>query len=256
MALIEFSGLTKRYGAVAAVEDLTFSLAPARVTGFVGSNGAGKSTTMRALLGLTRPTAGSATIDGLPYAALDHPIRSVGAMVDPQVFHPRRTARNSLRVVAKAARLSEGRVDEVLSHVGLANVAGRRVGGFSMGMRQRLALANALLGDPETLVLDEPANGLDPDGVRWLRGLIRSMAAEGRTVFVSSHLLAELAQTVDDVVIIAHGRLVAHEPMAHLLKRAGDSSLEDVFFTLTSPADQSRPSTAVTDRPDTNWSPS
>jgi ABC-2 type transport system ATP-binding protein len=233
MALIEFTGLTKRYGDVTAVDDLTFTLAPGRVTGFVGANGAGKSTSMRTLLGLTRPSAGSATIDGHAYADLADPIRSVGAMVDPDVFHPRRSARNALRVIARAVDLPSGRVDDVIARVGLAGAARRRVGGFSMGMRQRLALAAALLGDPETLVLDEPANGLDPEGVHWLRGLIRTMADDGRTVFVSSHLLAELAQTVDDVVIIAHGRLVAHQPMAELLGQAQGSSLEEVYLSLT-----------------------
>lgn len=232
MALIEFSGLTKRYGDIAAVEDLTFTLATGRVTGFVGSNGAGKSTSMRVLLGLTRPTSGSVTIDGQQYADLTDPIRSVGAMVDPDVFHPRRSARNALRVIARAADIPDRRVDEVLAQVGLAGASRRKAGTFSMGMRQRLALAAALLGDPETLVLDEPANGLDPEGVHWLRGLIRSMAAEGRTVFVSSHLLAELAQTVDEVVIIAHGRLVTHQEMAELLGRARTSSLEDVYLSL------------------------
>jgi ABC-2 type transport system ATP-binding protein len=233
MSLIQFTGLTKRYGDVTAVDDLTFTLAPGRVTGFVGANGAGKTTTMRMLLGLTRPTAGSATIDGQPYADLTAPVRSVGAMVDPDVFHPRRSARNALRVIARAADLPSGRVDDVMAQVGLAGAARRKVGGFSMGMRQRLALAAALLGDPDTLALDEPANGLDPEGVHWMRALIRSMADEGRTVFVSSHLLAELAQTVDDVVIIAHGRLVTHQPMAELLGRAAGGSLEEVYLALT-----------------------
>jgi ABC-2 type transport system ATP-binding protein len=233
MALIEFTGLTKRYGSVTAVEDLTFELAPGRVTGFVGANGAGKTTSMRMLLGLTRPTSGSVTIDGRPYAGLAHPLREVGAMVDPDVFHPRRSARNALRVIARSGDLPAQRVDEVLGQVGLAGAARRKVGGFSMGMRQRLALAAALLGDPGTLVLDEPANGLDPEGVHWLRGLIRGMADEGRTVFVSSHLLAELAQTVHEVVIIAHGRLVTHQPMAALVGQALGSSLEDVYLSLT-----------------------
>jgi ABC-2 type transport system ATP-binding protein len=233
MALIEFNGLTKRYGKVTAVEDLTFSLTPGRVTGFVGANGAGKTTTMRTLLGLTHPSGGTATIDGNAYADLAHPLRSVGAMVDPDVFHPRRRARDALRVIARGGGISDERVDEVLQIVGLTAVSRRRVGGFSMGMRQRLALAVALLGDPDTLVLDEPANGLDPEGVHWLRLLVRRMAHEGRTVFISSHLLAELAQTVDDVVIIAHGRLVAHEPMDTLLDRAHGSSLEHVYLTLT-----------------------
>jgi ABC-2 type transport system ATP-binding protein len=230
---IELQGLTKRYGPITAVEDLTFSPAPGRVTGFVGANGAGKSTTIRMLLGLTRPDAGTATIDGKAYAELRDPLRTVGAMVDPNVFHPNRTGRNALRVIARAAEISDSRVDHVLALVGLTDAAHRRVGGYSMGMRQRLALAAALLGDPGAVVLDEPANGLDPHGVHWLRGLIRDLAADGRTVFVSSHLLAELAQTIDDVVIIAHGRLVTHEPMAALLERANGASLEDVFLNLT-----------------------
>lgn len=231
---IELHGLTKRYGPITAVEDLTFSPAAGRVTGFVGANGAGKSTTIRMLLGLTRPDAGAATIDGKAYADLRDPLRTVGAMVDPDVFHPNRTGRNALRVIARAARITDGRVDHVLSLVGLTEAARRRVGGYSTGMRQRLGLAAALLGDPGAVVLDEPANGLDPHGVHWLRGLIRGLAAEGRTVLVSSHLLAELAQTIDDVVIIDHGRLVAHEPMAALLGLAADGSLEDVFLNLTS----------------------
>jgi ABC-2 type transport system ATP-binding protein len=238
---IELHGLTKRYGHITAVEDLTFSPAPGRVTGFVGANGAGKSTTIRMLLGLTRPDAGTATIDGKAYAELRDPLRTVGAMVDPNVFHPKRTGRNALRVIARAAEIPDSRVDYVLALVGLTDAARRRVGGYSMGMRQRLGLATALLGDPGAVVLDEPANGLDPHGVHWLRGLIRDLAAEGRTVFVSSHLLAELAQTIDDVVIIAHGRLVTHEPMTALLARANGGSLEDVYLNLTgtTPVDSS-----------------
>lgn len=231
---IELQGLTKRYGPITAVENFTLSLAPGRVTGFVGANGAGKSTTMRMLLGLTRPDAGTATIDGNAYAELRNPLRTVGAMVDANVFHPNRTGRNALRVIARVAEISDGRVDHVLALVGLTDAAHRRVGGYSMGMRQRLGLAAALLGDPGVVVLDEPANGLDPHGVHWLRGLIRDLAAEGRTVFVSSHLLAELAQTIDDVVIIADGRLVTHEPMAALFERTDGGSLEDVFLNLTS----------------------
>jgi ABC-2 type transport system ATP-binding protein len=238
---IELHGLTKRYGPITAVEDLTFSPASGRVTGFVGANGAGKSTTIRMLLGLTRPDAGAATIDGKAYAELRDPLRTVGAMVDPNVFHPNRTGRDALRVIARAAEISDSRVDNVLALVGLTDAAHRRVGGYSMGMRQRLALAAALLGEPGAVVLDEPANGLDPYGVHWLRSLIRGLAAEGRTVFVSSHLLAELAQTIDDVVIIAHGRLVTHEPMTALLERANGGSLEDVYLNLTSttPVDSS-----------------
>ena len=231
---IEMRGLTKRYGPITAVENFTLSLAPGRVTGFVGANGAGKSTTMRMLLGLTRPDAGTATIDGNAYAELRNPLRTVGAMVDANVFHPKRPGRNALRVIARVAEISDGRVDHVLALVGLTDAAHRRVGGYSMGMRQRLGLAAALLGDPGVVVLDEPANGLDPHGVHWLRGLIRDLAAEGRTVFVSSHLLAELAQTIDDVVIIADGRLVTHEPMAALFERTDGGSLEDVFLNLTS----------------------
>ena len=233
MAQIEFRNLTKRYGSLTAVDTLTFSPRPGCITGFVGANGAGKSTTIRMLLGLTRPSSGTAIIDGRPYAELRDPLRSVGAMVDPNIFHPRRTGRNALRVIARAADIPDTRVDDVLALVGLTNAARRRSGSYSTGMRQRLALAAALLGDPDTLVLDEPANGLDPEGVHWLRGLIKSLAAEGRTVFVSSHLLAELAQTIDDVVIIAHGRLITHEPVVSLLTRADTASLEHAYLELT-----------------------
>jgi ABC-2 type transport system ATP-binding protein len=233
VAQIEFRNLTKRYGSLTAVDTLTFSPRPGCITGFVGANGAGKSTTIRMLLGLTRPSSGTAIIDGRPYAELRDPLRSVGAMVDPNIFHPRRTGRNALRVIARAADIPDTRVDDVLALVGLTNAARRRSGSYSTGMRQRLALAAALLGDPDTLVLDEPANGLDPEGVHWLRGLIKSLAAEGRTVFVSSHLLAELAQTIDDVVIIAHGRLITHEPVVSLLTRADTASLEHAYLELT-----------------------
>lgn len=235
MAVIELDGLTKTYGDVRAVDGLSLTLPPGRVTGFVGPNGAGKTTTMRMLLGLTRPTAGTALIDGKRYIDLPHPTRTVGAMVDPDVFHPNRSGRDALRVMARASRIPDSRVDEMLDLVGLADAGGRRAGGYSTGMRQRLALAAALLGDPETLVLDEPVNGLDPQGVHWLRGLVRSLAAEGRTLFVSSHLLAELAQTVDDIVIITAGRLVTHQPMAELLQSAENSSLEEMYLRLTGP---------------------
>ena len=186
------------------------------------------------LLGLTRQSAGTATIDGRTYAELPEPIRHVGAMVEPDVFHPNRSGRNALRVIARGAGIPYSRVEELLGLVSLTDVAVRRVGGYSTGMRQRLALAAALLGDPSTLILDEPANGLDPQGVHWLRGLIRQMASDGRTVFVSSHMLAELAQVVDDVVIIAGGRLVTHESMEDLLDRVDGESLEDVYLDLTS----------------------
>jgi ABC-2 type transport system ATP-binding protein len=235
MAVIDLDGLTKRYRDVTAVNDLTLTLPPGRVTGFVGANGAGKTTTIRMILGLTRPTAGRATIDGQPYADIPDPARTVGAMIDPRVFHPNRSGRNSLRVIARAARIPDQRVDQVLELVDLSSHARRRTGGYSTGMRQRLALAAALLGDPATLILDEPGNGLDPQGIHWLRQLIRDMAADGRTVLISSHLLAELAQTVDDVVIIDHGRLATHQPMADLLAQAHGGSLEDVYLNLTSP---------------------
>ena len=233
MTTIRIEGLTKRYGPVNAVDDLTFFPAPGRVTGFLGPNGAGKSTTLRILLGLAAPTSGQATIDGKPYAQLSQPLRHVGALLDSGVFHPGRSGRDSLRVEARTHSIAAARVDEVLALVDLAASGRRRVGGYSLGMCQRLALAAALLGDPSTLLLDEPANGLDPEGVRWLRLLIRELAGEGRTVLVSSHQLAELAQTVDDVVIINRGRLVTHEPMSDLLERRA-GSLEDIFLDLTS----------------------
>jgi ABC-2 type transport system ATP-binding protein len=232
MALIRVDRLTKRYGAVTAVDDLSFTVAPAAVTGFVGANGAGKSTTFRMILGLTRPTAGTATVDGRPFAELRNPASVVGALTDPQVFHPRRRGRDALRVHARISGIGDRRVDEVLDLVGLSDAAGRRVGGYSTGMRQRLALALALLGDPGTLLLDEPTSGLDPHGVTWLRGLVRGLAAEGRTVLVSSHGLAELAQTVDDVVVIDRGRLVARGTTAELLSSAGATSLEAAYLNL------------------------
>ena len=228
---IAVHGVTKRYGRVVAVDNLTFSLEPGRVTGFVGRNGAGKTTTLRMLVGLTRPTRGTATISGIRYRELREPLRQVGALIDPNCFHPGRTGRNSLRAIARMAQIEDARVGEVLELVDLGSAAGRRVGGYSLGMRQRLALAAALLGDPGTLILDEPANGLDPDGVRWLRSLIRGLGAQGRTVLISSHVLAELAQAVDDVMVIEKGRLVAHGPMAELTNRG--ETLEDAFLRLT-----------------------
>jgi ABC-2 type transport system ATP-binding protein len=216
MAAISVQGLTKRFGEVLAVDRLDFEVDPGTVTGFLGPNGAGKTTTLRMLLGLVAPTSGAATIDGRPYRELADPARRVGAVLEQSGFHPGRSARDHLRVLATAAGLAPARADEVLEQTGLAAAARRRVGGFSLGMRQRLGLAAALLGDPDVLVLDEPANGLDPEGVHWLRGLVRGLANQGRTVLVSSHLLAEVAQTVDQVVIIDRGRLVAQSTLAAL----------------------------------------
>jgi ABC-2 type transport system ATP-binding protein len=234
MARICFDHLTKRYGQVIAVDDLSVSLEPGTITGFLGANGAGKSTTLRMLVGLTKPTSGTATIDGQPYWALEQPARSIGTMTDSGVFHPRRSGRDALRVLGRFTGIADRRADELIEFVGLAGAGRRKVGGYSMGMRQRLGLAAALLGDPETLVLDEPANGLDPAGVLWLRTLLRSLADEGRTVLVSSHLLAELAQTVDDVIVIDRGRLIVHGAMSELLDSNRSTTLEELFFDLVS----------------------
>lgn len=224
--MIEVQGLTKRYGAVTAVDDLTFSVQPGHVTGFLGPNGAGKSTTMRMILGLDKPTAGTALINGAPYSALTNPTRKVGALLDAKGVHPNRSARASLLWQAQAAGLPASRVDEVLSLVGLSEAAGKRVGGFSLGMSQRLGIAAALLGDPEVLILDEPVNGLDPEGIRWVRGLLKSFAAEGRTVLVSSHLLAEMAQTADHLIVIGKGKLVADTSVAEFIR--GNSAVVTV----------------------------
>ncbi|WP_109208935.1 MULTISPECIES: ATP-binding cassette domain-containing protein [Microbacterium] len=205
---LEFSGVTKRFGAVTAVSGLSARVEPGRVTGFLGPNGAGKTTTLRILLGLVRATEGTATIGGRRYAELDSPLQTVGAVLEASSFHPGRTAAAHLTIYAQAAGISKARVGEVLDLVGLTDAAGRKVGGFSLGMRQRLGLAYALIGDPGVLVLDEPSNGLDPEGIRWMRGFLRQLAAEGRTVLVSSHLLAEVQQTVDALLIISRGRLV------------------------------------------------
>jgi len=215
--VIEVSHLSKSFGPVRAVDDLSFTVRPGRVTGFLGPNGAGKTTTLRMLLGLVTPTAGSATIGGSRYQSLRRPGSVVGAALEAASFHPGRTALDHLRVYAPQVGVRDARAREVLHLVGLDAVAGRRVGGFSLGMRQRLALAATLLGDPPVLLLDEPANGLDPEGISWLRGLLRALAAEGRTVLVSSHVLSEVQQTVDDVVIIAKGRLVRSSSLAELV---------------------------------------
>jgi ABC-2 type transport system ATP-binding protein len=214
--MIEVVGLTKRFGSTLAVDDLSFSVEPGRITGFLGPNGAGKSTTMRALLGLVRPTAGRTAVLGQPYAELEDPVRRVGVLLETFDAHPGRTGRNHLRVLALAGGIPRSRVDEVLALVDMSTAARRRVKGYSLGMRQRLGLAAALLGDPEVLVLDEPANGLDPQGIRWLRDFLRSLAAEGRTILVSSHVLSEVAQTVDEVVIIHRGSLVQQASIAEV----------------------------------------
>src|SRR3712207_4140109 len=212
MDAITVSGLTKRFGSISAVNDLSFVVREGTITGFVGPNGAGKTTTLRTILGLTRPTSGTALVAGRPYAELDRAPFVVGAALEADGFHPRRTARDHLRVLARPHSMPPGRVDEVLDQVDLTGAARRRVGGFSLGMRQRLALAGALLGDPPLLVLDEPANGLDPEGIHWLRRFLQRLAAEGRTVLVSSHVLSEMALTIDRAVIVHRGRLVTTGP--------------------------------------------
>lgn len=217
---IEIRGLTKRFGSVLAVDQLSFTVEPGRVTGFLGPNGAGKTTTLRVLLGLVQATAGTATIGGQRYVDLARPQDTVGALLEASNFHPGRTGRNHVRVQALTAGVPAQRADQVLELVGLADATGRRAGGYSTGMRQRMGLAVALLGDPPVLVLDEPTNGLDPEGIRWMRGLLRTLAEQGRTVLVSSHVLSEVEQMVDDVVIIARGRLVHASSLAELERLA------------------------------------
>ena len=214
---IVVDGLSKSFGSVHAVRNLTFTVEPGSVTGFLGPNGAGKTTTLRMLLGLVHPTGGSATIGGRPYGAIPNPTRVVGAALEAASFHPGRTARNHLRVYCAAAGLPDARADQVLEMVGLSGAAKRKVRGFSLGMRQRLGLAGTLLGDPQVLILDEPANGLDPEGIRWLRGFFRQMAGEGRTVLVSSHLLNEIQEVADRVVILNQGELVRSGSIAELM---------------------------------------
>jgi ABC-2 type transport system ATP-binding protein len=209
-------GLTKRFGPVTAVEDLTFTAAPGAVTGFLGPNGSGKTTTLRMILGLVGPTAGDASIDGVPFAELPHPARVVGAVLEAQGFHPARSARRHLLACAAAIGMPDTAVDVGLAAVGLVDAADRRVGGYSLGMKQRLALAVAMLGDPQVLVLDEPGNGLDPEGIAWLRSFLRGFAAQGRTVLVSSHLLAEIEQTADHLVVVTRGRCVYQGGLAQL----------------------------------------
>jgi ABC-2 type transport system ATP-binding protein len=218
--LIEVDHLTKRFRKTVAVDDLSFKVREGAITGFLGPNGAGKTTTLRIVLGLVRATSGQALVMGRPYRGLDSPTRRVGAVLEAANFHPGRSGRNHLRVLATATGIPQSRVDDVLALVGLTDAAGRRVGGYSLGMRQRLSLAGALLGEPQVLVLDEPANGLDPQGIRWLRELLRTLASEGKTILVSSHVLPEIEQIADEVVIIHRGKFVEHATTAELAARA------------------------------------
>jgi len=236
--MIEARGLSKRYGSAVAVEALSFDVRPGAVTGFLGPNGAGKSTTMRLILGLDAPDAGEARIGGRRYRELGWPLREVGAVLEARAFHPGRSARAHLTALAASNDLPRSRVEEVLGAVGLADAAGRRAGQFSLGMAQRLGVAAALLGDPGVLLLDEPVNGLDPEGIRWMRNLLRSLAAQGRVVFVSSHLIGEMARTAERLVVIGRGRLLAETSVAELSARSG--SLEEAFLELTAGSVQYR----------------
>lgn len=218
--MIEARALTKRYGDTTAVDNLTFTVEPGTVTGFLGPNGAGKSTTMRMILGLDAPTSGSVTVNGKPYAAHRRPLAEVGALLEARAVHTGRSARNHLLAMAATTGIGRSRVDEVIDLVGLEEVAGRRAGAFSLGMGQRLGIAAALLGDPQTLILDEPVNGLDPDGVRWIRNLLTGLAARGRTVFLSSHLMSEMAQTADHVIVVGAGRLLRDQSMSEFIADA------------------------------------
>ncbi|MFD1937110.1 MULTISPECIES: ABC transporter ATP-binding protein [Nonomuraea] len=220
MTAIRATNLTKRYGQTTAVAGLSFDVAPGRVTGFLGPNGAGKSTTMRMILGLDHPTDGAVTVHGVPYAKLKHPLRRIGALLDAKAVHGGRSARNHLLAIAQSNGIPASRVAECLELVGLTGVARRRVGGFSLGMSQRLGIAAALLGDPEILLFDEPVNGLDPDGILWIRTLMRKLAAEGRTVFVSSHLMSEMAQTADHLIVIGRGTLIADTSVEEFIGRS------------------------------------
>jgi ABC-2 type transport system ATP-binding protein len=223
--MIEAAHLTKRYGVKTAVDDLSFKITPGVVTGFLGPNGAGKSTTMRLILGLDRPTAGTATVNGKRYADHRAPLHEVGALLEGQSVHGGRSARNHLLALAATHRIPRSRVDELIGLVGLEDAADKRAGGFSLGMSQRLGIATALLGDPATLLLDEPVNGLDPEGIRWIRNLLKGLAAEGRTVFVSSHLMNEMAVTADHVIVVGRGRLMADLSIAELVRSASGSSV-------------------------------
>jgi ABC-2 type transport system ATP-binding protein len=230
MAAIAISGLVKTYGKQNAVDNLTANITKGRITGFLGPNGAGKSTTLRCLVGLSAPTSGSAMIFDKRYRDLDNPLSKVGTVLDSRGFHPALTGKQNLRVVAAAAGIADSRVDEVLEMVELTDAADKRMKNYSLGMKQRLALAGAILGDPEILILDEPANGLDPAGIAWLRKFLRKLAEGGRTILVSSHQLAEMQNTVDDVIIINKGKLIASGSMKEVI---GEGSLEDAFLALT-----------------------
>ncbi len=232
--MIEVVGLTKRFGPRTALDEVSFTVHPGVVTGFVGPNGAGKTTTMRIIMGLVHPTAGRAVINGRRLAAHPAPMRQAGALLDPRCAHPGRTARDHLRVLAATHGIGPVRVEEMIELTGLGPVADRRVGRFSLGMRQRLGIAGAMLGDPESLVLDEPVNGLDPDGVVWLRGLLRDLAARGRTVLISSHLMSELERTVDHVIVLGRGKVLADATRADLV--AEGDGLEQVYLRLTGAA--------------------
>jgi ABC-2 type transport system ATP-binding protein len=221
--MIEIRGLTKRFGDTVAVDNLSFDIAPGVITGFLGPNGAGKSTTMRMILGLDNPTAGTATVNGRDYRDLPAPVREVGAVLDPKAVDGRRTARQHLGWIARAGGIPRQRVAEVLDIAGLTGVAGKKIGGYSLGMSQRLGIATALLGDPPVLLFDEPVNGLDPEGIVWIRGLMKQLAHEGRTIFVSSHLMSEMERTADRVIVIGKGRLVADTSMAEFMARASGS---------------------------------
>ncbi|MDX6555251.1 MAG: type transport system ATP-binding protein [Miltoncostaeaceae bacterium] len=224
--MIEVEGLTKRFGNKLAVDDLTFSVRPGMVTGFLGPNGAGKSTTMRMILGLDRPTAGTALVGGRPYDVVSGPMHEVGALLDAKDVHGGRTARNHLRALAQSNGLPRARVDEVLEIAGITSVAKKRIKGFSLGMNQRLGIAAALLGDPEVLMFDEPVNGLDPEGIQWIRNLMRRLASEGRTVFVSSHLMSEMAQTADHLIVIGRGRLIADLSVADFIRKSSSNHVK------------------------------
>jgi ABC-2 type transport system ATP-binding protein len=226
--MIELRNLTKRYGDALAVNDLSFTIAPGRVTGFLGPNGAGKSTTMRMILGLDAPTSGEVTINGRAYGALVAPMHEIGALLDPKAIHGGRTAYNHLRWLARAGGFPTRRIDEVLELVGLTDVAGRKAGGFSLGMSQRLGIATALLGDPRILLFDEPVNGLDPEGILWIRSLLQRLASEGRTIFVSSHLMSEMEETADHIIVIGRGRLIADASIEEFTRGSSSSHVHVV----------------------------